>query len=54
MKKILFVVMAMVAVSFASCTKNAVDAPAATDTDSVSVDTVEVVDTLVADSICLD
>ena len=51
MKKILFVISAMVAMCFASCGNKAAEKEAA---DSVAVDTVEVADSIVADTLAVD
>ena len=47
MKKILFVVAAVIVCSFASCGNKTVGSESTCDSDSVAVDSIEVVDTLV-------
>ena len=52
MKKILFVISAMVAMFFASCGNKAAETEVVA--DSVAVDTVEVADSIVADTLAVD
>lgn len=53
MKKILFVIAACLTMSFASCGNNATSTCGAAN-DSIAADTVEVVDSLGADSVAAD
>lgn len=53
MKKILFAMVAFVAISFTAC-GNKTQAAGEVDSDSVVVDSFEVVDTLVTDSLSID
>ena len=54
MKKILFVISAMVAMCFASCGGNKAADTEVVAADSVAVDTVEVADSIVADTLAVD
>lgn len=51
MKKILFVFTAFVAISFASCGNKTENSESVCDSDSVTVDSIESVDTLLVDSL---
>lgn len=53
MKKILFLMVAFVAMSFAAC-GNQTDAAGVNDSDSVAVDSVEVFDSVAVDTVAVD
>ena len=51
MKKLVFAFIAMVAMTFAACGGQTATETVATDSDSVAVDSIEVVETILVDSI---